>query len=249
MMLLLIDVGNSCLKWALANGTMVQPMHRVSHQNRQLAALFHEQWAELQPPHRVVLANVAGAALAATLAQWVKHAWDVALEPVRVEDEALGVRNAYQDPARLGVDRWVGLIAARQLIPGAVCVIDCGSAITVDAMDAEGNHLGGLIMPGLAMMQKSLTTETQGIGAVTQDMPAGLLAQDTQAGVLAGSRWAALGFIRGVVAQLKHDLGEPLTVVVTGGDAPMLLPQLPDDYRHEPDWIMKGLAILAGENA
>lgn len=243
--MLLIDVGNSRLKWARQRAGQPQTTCRINYRGRPLPILFEEQWGEIPPPSRVVVSNVAGQSLALALAAWVQEAWGLTIEWVQVEREAFGVRIAYAEPARFGVDRWVALVAARHLLTGAVCVVDCGTAITLDVMDANGQHLGGLIVPGLALMRKSLTENTQGIGVVDNLSEQPLLAQDTATAVQAGSQWAAVAFIDRMVEELQRDLQVHMTTVLTGGDAAVLLPRLSGSYRHEPDWLIKGLAIIA----
>lgn len=244
-MMLLIDVGNSRLKWAMQRNGQLQATQRIEYRGRPLPLLFEEQWADIPPPKRVVVTNVAGQSLALALAAWVQDAWGLPIDFVQVERESFGVRIAYDDPGRFGVDRWVSLIAARNLLPGAVCVFDCGTAITVDVMDASGEHLGGLIAPGLTLMRKSLSENTQGIGVVPNLSEHPLLARDTATAVQAGSHWAAVGFIDRMVDELQRNMQAPLNTVITGGDAGLLLPQLVGAYRHEPDWLMKGMAIIA----
>lgn len=243
--MLLIDIGNSRLKWMLQRPPLAPESHRTEYRGRPLPHLFEEQWGELPPPNRVIVSNVAGQSMALALATWFQEAWGLPIEFVTVEREDFGVRIAYADPSRFGVDRWVGLIAARRLLTGTVCVVDCGTAITVDAMNAGGEHLGGLIAPGLSLMQKSLVENTKGIAYVPADTEHSLLARDTAAAVQGGSRWAAVGFIDRVVEEIRRDIAAPLTTVITGGDAAVLLPSLSGAYRYEPDWIMQGLAIIA----
>jgi type III pantothenate kinase len=244
-MMLLIDVGNSRLKWTVQHNGALQTTRHIEYRGRPLSLLLEEQWAEIPPPKRVLVTNVAGQSLALALAAWVQDAWGLPIDFMQVERESFGVRIAYDDPSRFGVDRWVALVAARHLLSGAVCVIDCGTAITLDVMDADGIHIGGLIVPGLMLMRKSLTENTQGIGAVPHHGEHPLLAQDTATAVQAGSYWAAVGFIDRVVNELRRDMQTHLNTVITGGDAALLLPRLAGTYRHEPDWLMKGMAIIA----
>src|SRR5690606_2659551 len=99
----------------------------------------------------------------AALSASTMEAWSVPIEAVSARPEGFGVINAYAAPERLGADRWLALIAARRIEPGAVCVVDCGTAITIDVMHADGVHLGGLIMPGLGFTRRMLVEAAHGI--------------------------------------------------------------------------------------
>src|SRR5690606_7661501 len=119
---------------------------------------------------RIVVANVAGDRIAAKLAAVVSTRFGIGLESVRTAAEMLGVRCAYRDPVRLGVDRWVSVIAAHRAAlarpdgPRPACVISAGTALTFDAVDRRGRHLGGLILPGPRMAADMLAKQTHGIG-------------------------------------------------------------------------------------
>lgn len=243
--MLLIDAGNSRLKWVLRDNGQQHPARTIGYGDRPLPQLFEGQWSDIAPPKRVLVINVAGPLLGQALASWVRGAWSLTTEFVQVERDAYGVRVAYDDPSRLGVDRWVGLLAARHLLRGAVCVIDCGSAITLDVMTGSGEHVGGVIVPGVTLMQKSLVENTQGIGLAPDPGEYPRLARDTSSAVRAGSHWAAVGFIDRMVEEVRQEIDVPLMTVITGGDAPRLLTHLTGAYQHEPDWLFKGLAIIA----
>src|SRR5436190_10115346 len=106
--------------------------------------------------------NVAGAAVAAELERACKER-GLALTVVRSQAEQLGVANGYRDPAQLGSDRWAALIAANRVGPGHKLVVNAGTALTIDALTAEGRFLGGVIVPGPALMRHSLDRGTAGL--------------------------------------------------------------------------------------
>ncbi len=247
-MTLLVDVGNSRIKWALSEGTSLQAQGVVPHQGTPAAEVFNAAWGALTAPRRVLVANVAGKGMTTALRAWVTTAWGLDVEFLVPRRKACGVTNAYVEPQRLGADRWAALIGAHARVPGNVCVIDCGSAVTFDALDANGQHLGGLIIPGLAMMRGALIQNTGGISAqsVTKgDNKVSVLARDTQGAVIGGSLYTLIAVIDRVTADLAADLQAPLTRVICGGDAERLLNLLAENYRHEPDLVLHGLAIIA----
>lgn len=247
-MILLVDIGNTRLKWALTADADWLQRGVVAHRDCPPETLLSESWRDLPAPQRVVAANVAGKKIAARLRAWVKSAWNVEVEFVVARRKACGVTSAYVEPQRLGADRWAALIGARQLSAGATCVIDCGSAVTIDALDAKGHHLGGLIVPGLRMMRDALSQNTDGVTQGAQDAGTGkvaLLARDTAGAVHGGTLYNLIAMIDRVSADLAADLRVPLQRVICGGDAAQLLPLLSGEFQHEPDLVLHGLATIA----
>jgi type III pantothenate kinase len=199
---------------------------------------------------KLVLSNVLGERLASPLRQWLaaqelQEAGPLSIEQVTAQAQAYGLRCAYTDPSRLGADRWAALVAARQYITGTCCVIDCGTALTIDVLSTDGQHEGGLIAPGMTMMRQSLQTNTVQIDAAESVSRSIFSVHDTVDAVQAGIIAAMAGTVQQVLAQC-HERGwsDPICVV-TGGNAQALLPVLPQGCVHEPDWVLKGLAIIA----
>ncbi|HAF44642.1 MAG TPA: type III pantothenate kinase, partial [Gallionellaceae bacterium] len=168
--MLLLDVGNSRCKWALVqDGAWT---HQGVAGNTEWIALQHA-FAALPVPDRVVVSNVAGEAMAQRL-RAVCAEWKCPLEFVTASAQCCGVHNGYEQTERLGSDRWAALIAAWQRVRGACLVVNCGTATTVDALSAQGEFLGGLILPGVSLMQHSLATNTAQLIAeqgTLQDFP------------------------------------------------------------------------------
>jgi type III pantothenate kinase len=148
------------------------------------------------------------------------------------------------------VDRWLAMLAAWNLLRGPVCVIDCGTALTVDALDANGQHLGGLIVPGLGMMRDSLLEGTDGIAydsSAGEESSDSLLAHSTRSGVEVGSLYALLAFIDRVMTDLQQELGDEMQCILTGGDAAELAPLLAREVLQQPQLVLDGLALLVTE--
>lgn len=248
-MILLADIGNTRMKWSLWEDGVHTRTGAVAHEPALFARNLDAQWRGIAAPERVLVSNVVGTKIADALYDWVQKRWQLHTEFARAQKEGHGVTNCYVRPDRLGVDRWLAMIAARRAITGTpVCVIDCGTAITADVFDAAGQHRGGLIAPGLVAMCSALTRDTAGIGATQQDLaaPEVWLATDTQSGVLAGTRLAAAAFIDRVMMDAQRQLNAPVSGVITGGDALALLPLLRTTLRHEPYLVLDGLAVFAG---
>jgi len=251
-MILLADIGNTRMKWSLWEDGVHTRTGAVAHEPALFARNLDAQWRGIAAPERVLVSNVVGTKVADALYDWVQKRWQLHTEFARAQKQGHGVTNSYVRPDRLGADRWLAMIAARRtLADTAVCVIDCGTAITADVFDATGQHRGGLIAPGLMAMCSALTRDTAGIGAMQQDLaaPEVWLATDTQSGVLAGTRLAAAAFVDRVMLDAQRNLNAPVSGMITGGDAPVLLPLLRSTVRHEPLLVLDGLAVVAGSTS
>lgn len=154
--MLLLDIGNSRIKWVLAEDGVWALQGVVDRADE--AGLRHA-FAALPPPPRILASNVAGED-AAQQVRAACAAWPCEVEFITAQAEQCGVRNAYEQPTQLGSDRWAALIAAWHRVHAACLVVNCGTATTVDALSPEGEFLGGLILPGIDMMQHSLAAGT-----------------------------------------------------------------------------------------
>ncbi len=243
---LLIDSGNSRLKWAcILEGEFRS--HPPQPGGRPLSGLDLDRiWGGLKPlPRQVWIANVAGDEVARMLTDWIESRWQLSPQFVVSQPEGYGVTNAYSDPSRLGVDRWLALIGARHHHPLPACIVDCGTALTVDVLDSEGCHRGGVICPGLRLMSQSLGTETAGIGLLELDLfTTGILADNTVNAVGFGIRHAVIGVIEQVTRLLAHEL-PGLHLILTGGDATEIASFFSGKSKIVPDLVLQGLAVVS----
>ena len=246
-MSLLLDIGNTALHWAPCRDGSLRRGGYFTHRGNDIARLADQAWGDLPVPDRVIIANVAGSDTGRVLAGWLQRHWGVTPEYVQAGARACGVTNAYVEPEKLGVDRWAALVAVHHHYPGTACVVDCGTAITLDVIDAAGVHQGGLILPGIETMKQQLLQNTADINAAGKLRPALLLARATADAVNGGAIYLAVAAIDRIFVDLVATYGEPLQLVLTGGDVPVLLPQLSASAHHDPGLVLKGLAILAGE--
>jgi type III pantothenate kinase len=136
------------------------------------------------------------------------------------------------------------MIAARALLGPQTCyVVDCGTAVTIDALAADGQHLGGVIVPGMRLMREALYRETRQIPPEAGD--ARLFGQSTREGVWGGALYAVASAIDGITDRMSASHG-PGARLLTGGATGVVLPHLQGDYRVEPDLIFTGLRVIAG---
>lgn len=246
-MILLLDIGNSRLRWATLEGGIFHEGGATTHRTANLDTLFRECWIDLAVPERVLAAVVAPGAVSDSLTKWVTAHWGIAVELASSASEGGGVKNGYHRPEQLGVDRWCALIGARKMASGLVCVVDSGTAITIDVLLANGEHAGGWIGPGLEMMQRQLLTGTHGVRFVFGEQAAesDAFGRDTAGGVVAGIRHMQAGLVRQALTRMEALYGQNAQCIVTGGNAPELMPLLPPVCRHEPVLVLRGLAELA----
>jgi type III pantothenate kinase len=231
---LLIDVGNSRCKWAcIENG--VQTQHGVTGNTEWLA--LQQSFAALPLPSRIIASNVGGEAMAQRLRALCDH-WAVPIEFVVASGEQCGVRNSYEQPERLGSDRWAALIAAWRRMQRACLVVNCGTATTVDALSASGEFLGGLILPGVTLMQQSLlhnAAQLKDVEGRLQDFP-----RNTADAIHSGVLRATLGAIQHQYALL----GEGGGCVLSGGAAQQIQAYLGMPVERVDNLVLEGLHII-----
>ncbi len=241
MFSLLVDIGNSRLKWATSRQNLFSVGNPVGNVGQ--VPCFATAWSGLDPPNRVLVSNVRGIRTADAMNQWVLDKWGLSADFVCSLGHAFGVRNGYRNPEQLGVDRWLCLVAVRSLFREPVCIVDCGTAITADVMDRDGHHRGGVICPGLALMQDSLLRGTNDLSFDAVDQ-AGLLGLDTGTGIYGGTIAAAVGMVEKVVQEAEQSLTGPLRLIITGGGSERLTRHLVRTYEVIPDLVLKGLLVV-----
>jgi type III pantothenate kinase len=245
-MKLLLDVGNTAVKWAcLENGRQGMSGYFV-HRAGSIEVLANAAWSGLPAADEVLVANVAGRDIEAELSEWFAVHWEVKPVFLRSVARACGVTNAYRDPESLGIDRWAAVVAAHHDYPGNVCVVDCGTAITLDMVTANGEHRGGLILPGIEIMQQMLSQNTALLRLSGKQQAATPLADGTAAGIYSGAVYMVVAAIDRCVTDMCAELGGSIDIIVTGGDAGRVLSLLQGDTHHVADLVLRGIATLAG---
>jgi type III pantothenate kinase len=244
-MKLLVDIGNSRVKWATLAGGQIGTQRAQSY-----AGWTVEDWKRELFGARDIAAVVASSVSAdpsAALDAAARLVTGSAAKFVATTSEAAGVRNAYRDPRLLGVDRWLAIIAAHATTRGPCCVADVGTAATFDAVTADGTHLGGYIVPGPELMVRSLhggTADLAGRTAASGAAGAAPLADNTRDAIEFGGRLAVAALIDRAVADVAQGLGVAPTLLMTGGAAPSIVPLLRTPARPVPDLVLRGLAAL-----
>lgn len=247
--MLAIDCGNTRIKWARFESGLPQETGSAGlHDADAYTALGA---ALVDGIDRVLVANVAGPEVAAGIESTVRSRLDLAPEFVRVAPSGHGIECAYRDPATLGVDRWLAMIAARRLVDGPVAVVSAGTAVTFDAIDAGGRHLGGLILPGDRLMIEAVARNTSQIPVVAEAGAAepglDLLGRSTDVAVSHGARLALAAAVDRALATVAEALGRKVILLVTGGNANALAAWLASEARVRADLVLAGLAAVADD--
>jgi type III pantothenate kinase len=276
MNLLLLDAGNSRLKWAVLRARYRRRQQFAADGVIELRALrgtagaWSRVFKAAGTPDLIYVCNVAGAALERQIRAVARRAGLPAPHFARSAAAAGGIRNGYREPWRLGVDRWVGLIGAHHEHPGAdLCLVGLGTAMTIDLLNGGGRHFGGSLVPGPRLMIESLLEHTAGIrrraggwGAATsfdlafgaapasgaRPSPArGLFAHNTHAALLSGARHACAALIEHAMDQARATLGRRPRLILAGGAADAITPLLHGRYWRADDLVLRGLAVLASD--
>jgi type III pantothenate kinase len=255
---LLVDIGNTRIKWAIWRdgrlGRMRAALHAGWSQRDYQRELFD---ARNRHPSAIIVASVAGTRVNRPLAVAAWRAWGVRPQFMATSRRAAGVTTRYIETWRLGVDRFAGVIGARSLLGGrSACVINAGTAVTIDLVDARGVHRGGAILAGPRMMVSSLLEGTAGIGRRARDNPAklrrrgrrhaGLFARSTRDAIEQGARYAVASAVDRAVVEARRALGRAPRVLLTGGGADELEPLIRARRMLVPDLVLRGIAAHAG---
>lgn len=255
--ILLVDAGNSRLKWTNLN---------KSHQkgqglSSQKAVLYGEQTPfecfvglfekENIKPDSIIMVSVQGDKFVAQAEEFASKA-NLDFINITSLPQLAEFKNGYENPEQLGADRFVAMVAAWHLAKNRPCiVIDCGTAVTIDAIDALGQHQGGLILPGLTICTESLIQGTQQLKIdPLKHSKRDLLATNTSQAILGGSFYGLSGAIKEICLKIEQQMtgaldSKSVVKIICGGDAGVLLNHLPSDFQNKPELVMQGLKLIA----
>ncbi len=241
---ILLDIGNTRIKWCVEQGEKLGFVHALTYRDINFIQQIQQAWSGLACPERLLIASVAKQGIVEQLLALADSIWpgvDVLI--AKSEAQFQGMKNAYSEPSILGVDRWLALLALYHSYPANSCVVDCGSAITLDMLDEHGQHRGGVICPGLGMMKRSLFQDTAALPVFQKQYQVGL-ANSTSAAIYSGTLLAAAGVIEKTISEF----GEINKMVLTGGDAAVIAAHLSSRYIIEPKLVLSGLALYGQGN-
>jgi len=241
---LLLDIGNTRIKWAYVESDIFISGQAITHKTSAFAKTIKQQWLALNMPDNLAICSVSAKHIAKQVITVAQQLWpDIKVIIAKSSAQTFSVINAYPQPEKLGIDRWLGLIAFQHYYPGHCGgIIDCGTAITLDCINDNGQHLGGLISPGVQLMKQALQHNTEALPLTTEHYSAAL-SNTTEAAIYSGTLYAAAGFIEKTIT----DLGKGNTWILTGGDAHLLAPYLKIKCILDTGFVLKGLSLYCSE--
>jgi type III pantothenate kinase len=249
-MLFALDIGNSRLKWALyetphpSSPAVAQGVCFLEN----IEQLAENDWADLPIPKHILGCIVAGDAIKGRVKEQLEI-WDVAPQWVVSSESEAGVTNGYDSPMRLGSDRWVAMIGARQnamkqgLINKPLVVVMVGTAVTVEAIDASGKFLGGFILPGHGIMLKALESGTAGLHVPTGDVVQ--FPTNTSDALTSGGTYAIAGAIERMMNHVRTHCEQEPHCIMTGGAGWKMAPSMSSSFELVDNLIFDGLLAIA----
>jgi type III pantothenate kinase len=244
-MLLLIDIGNTRIKWARAGTQGIGEQSAVVHANW-TEQDFVQQVLDAGPKaERVAIANVGGKRMGDLAQAALLRHWQIQPEFMQSPAAGAGLRNAYPEPAKLGVDRWMAMLGGRSLEAGPICVVSVGTAMTIDGVDVNGRHLGGVIVPGPDLMVSSLLRNTSEIAqrAASGRTQEQLFADNTLGAIQQGAVQALAALVDRAVETMRDQLGQAPALLLTGGASARLRGAIHCTGREIPDLVLRGLLV------
>lgn len=236
---LAIDAGNSRVKWGLRVHDAWQASGAI---DTAMANRLGRDWPAMPRQTRALASNVGGLAVQGQLYEaCARH--DLLLSLIDTRREQLGVTNGYRHAAQLGTDRWAALIASHHAAAANQLVVNVGTALTIDALRADGVHLGGLIVPGPALMRRSLAQGTAQLRQIEGDFD--LFPGSTPDAITTGSVQAAVGAIDRMRAAMIEAGCEPVRLSLAGGASAALLPYLAGPVAVNDNLVLDGLVLIA----
>jgi type III pantothenate kinase len=237
--MILVDIGNSAIKWCRLDASASGLLGAIHRCQRDPLALADALVRDGSGTDAVRIASVADENFNADLGAALKAAQFESIAFLSASDRFGDLVNSYPEPDKMGVDRWMAMVATRSFCSGPAVVIDAGSAITIDIIGESGQHQGGYILPGVAMMERSLLRDTQRVRFDAR-APASVFPGTKTSDCVAAGIWAAaFGAVKLVLAEHAQH-----SVVVTGGDGESLL-TLGIDGDWRPNLVLEGIALAS----
>ncbi len=252
MKALLLDIGNSRIKWAWLAGGRLGKAQAAEYSGWGARDFARRVIGSARNIERILVANVAGDGVSEALAAGARLAGAPEPERVTTQRNACGVTIGYIDPWRLGVDRLLAMIAAhRRFLKRPVCTAAVGTALALDLVGSDGRHWGGAIIPAPPLMISSLLDSTNGIRRRAQGGASGrghaLFGRSTRTAIEQGARYAAAAAVDRAVGEAREMVGRRPQLVLTGGGAPDLRPLIRSPSVLVPDLVLEGLAAWCAE--
>ena len=246
-MKLLVDVGNSSVKWCIESEGNLLGFCSFPYDVSVLNNLLETEWTRIKTPEKIIVSNVAGKSVRELMDALCDKFWKIRPVYIRVSEQACGVKNGYREISQLGTDRWAAVIAAWQIYKKAACVVDCGTAMTIDAISPEGEYMGGLILPGLELMQRSLSVKTDALDMVKDTKKISEFSDNTEQGQVSGCILSMVALIEHMYNHMNTIFGNDLVGIASGSGFYSLKGLLKNKFEFHEDLVLKGLSYLSGD--
>lgn len=249
MTYLLIDAGNSRLKLLVKeNATNSEILFKTLDYNN-----LYDDFIDLLSKFSIssaVISNVSNHVYSQVLSDAIYRLWNIKAHIVVSQQNKFGISTLYANPCTLGSDRWLTLIAAKSEFKNHICVIDCGTAVTIDVLTKKGIHIGGFITPGLKLSLDALGQNTNNLPDIT-DNPAEknnqlqFLATNTEDGIYAGTLCQLSSYVENIITQIKTEISENIKCIITGGDAIIVQNLVSHSLIYREKLVLNGLDIVS----
>lgn len=239
---LLIDIGNTRIKWCWLDSGKLMNFQALPHTDN-LNVTLYTIWAKSAKPSNILIGCVATPATLTIINSVILQLWNCKPTLIQIQQNVYGVAIGYDNINQLGIDRWLAMLAARQRYINPIIVVDCGTAVTIDVLNETGQHLGGLIIPGLNLLWKTIFNNTA-IMPIVMPLKFGMLGLNTGECIAAGSLQAIAGAIELTYNRVNTTMNAP-SLILTGGDAITIAKRLSVPYIIISELVLEGLVLFA----
>ena len=243
-MKLLMDFGNSRCKFAMQENKSINKIESISYSDTDRLYVIKSLLDKINNLKQVIICSVLDSQINLQLERLLA---DYKIEQyyfLDADTESFGITLDHYNAKQLGADRLAAMIGAQEKFKGTKCIIDCGTAITIDVLDSNSKHLGGVILPDVHSMQNSLLLDTN-IKLNKETVGFNVFARSTQEAIHTGCLSAVVGGIQYVINEMQTKIGLFDKIILTGGNARSLLPMLSSDAVLEPTLVLDGLMIIS----
>jgi type III pantothenate kinase len=254
--LLAIDAGNTNIVFAICEGAHVRAQWRATTNTARTADEYAVWLAELLALEKLTFADLDAAIIATVVPASLFDLRSFCRRYLKCEPLIVGEPNVHlglginvDRPTAVGADRLVNAVAAHDRYKGALVVVDFGTATTFDVVAASGDYEGGVIAPGVNLSVEALHQAAAMLPRVAVQRTATVIGKDTVPAMQSGIYWGYVALIEGVVARIKSEYGQPMTVLATGGLASLFTKQIDAIQHYDPDLTIYGLVLIHARNA
>ena len=242
--ILCLDVGNTRLKWGVCQleNLSFQQQGVISNVTGFGSDDLSTEFSGLDSLP-VWISSVSSEQIIQLLSDWFLENWGIRVNCISADCNLYASLNGYKKPMDLGVDRWLAMVAAKQCASSAYCVVDAGTAITIDVVNAE-KHVGGVIMPGREIMLNALRVNTANISSKEGRVVA--LADNTADGVTSGVNMCIEGAVNEALRRIRCEYSN-LLIILTGGDASLIEAGCDFEVLVKKDLVLQGIGLIARE--